>query len=282
MSGPIYILSLSGGKDSAAASLYLHEQGIEHRRVFADTGWEHKDTLAYIRDVLEPQLGPIDVVQNKRGGMVELIEHWDMFPSGFRRWCTRELKVKPLNDYIFGLIAETGRPAISVVGVRAGESHKRSTLPEWDGYVEKRGQYDIWRPLIAWTEEQVIEAHHRHNVPPNPLYLAGASRVGCWPCIYARKKEIRLVADTDPKRIELIERLEARVSDAATKRHGEPKERTFFQARGPASHGGKDAFMPIRKVVEWSRTSAGGVQYEMFPPPDDEGCLRWGMCERAK
>lgn len=32
---------ISGGKDSAALSLWLTENGIEHRRVFANTGWEH-------------------------------------------------------------------------------------------------------------------------------------------------------------------------------------------------------------------------------------------------
>jgi hypothetical protein len=38
----IVIASVSGGRDSAAASLFLHECGIPHRRAFADTGWEHE------------------------------------------------------------------------------------------------------------------------------------------------------------------------------------------------------------------------------------------------
>lgn len=40
----IHILSVSGGKDSAATSLHLTERGIDHWRVFADTGWEHPAT----------------------------------------------------------------------------------------------------------------------------------------------------------------------------------------------------------------------------------------------
>lgn len=38
----VVVCSVSGGKDSAALSLYLTELGIEHRRVFADTGWENE------------------------------------------------------------------------------------------------------------------------------------------------------------------------------------------------------------------------------------------------
>lgn len=53
------VLSVSGGKDSAAASLYLRELGIEHERVFADTGWEHPLTYEHIRGELTRVLGPI-------------------------------------------------------------------------------------------------------------------------------------------------------------------------------------------------------------------------------
>jgi hypothetical protein len=36
--------------------------------------------------------------------------------------------------------------------------------------------------------------------------------------------------------------------------------------------------MPIADVVEWSRTSYGGKQFEMFAS-ETEGCVRWGLCE---
>ena len=37
---------------------------------------------------------------------------------------------------------------------------------------------------------------------------------------------------------------------------------------------------PIDDVVQWSRTSRGGKQYELFASGAD-GCMRWGMCETA-
>ena len=38
-------------------SLYLTEHGIEHERVFLDTGWEHDLTYEYLREDLPRALG---------------------------------------------------------------------------------------------------------------------------------------------------------------------------------------------------------------------------------
>jgi 3'-phosphoadenosine 5'-phosphosulfate sulfotransferase (PAPS reductase)/FAD synthetase len=95
LDGRHVIASVSGGKDSAAMSLWLTEQGIEHERVFADTGWEHPETYRYLWDVLVPKLGPITVVRGPYT-LPELVAKKGMFPSRTRRFCTQELKVKPL------------------------------------------------------------------------------------------------------------------------------------------------------------------------------------------
>jgi 3'-phosphoadenosine 5'-phosphosulfate sulfotransferase (PAPS reductase)/FAD synthetase len=59
LAGRRVIASVSGGKDSAAMCLWLREQGIEHDRVFMDTGWEHDLTYEYLRGPLTALLGPI-------------------------------------------------------------------------------------------------------------------------------------------------------------------------------------------------------------------------------
>ena len=184
---PLVIASISGGKDSAAVSLWLRGQGIEHERVFADTGWESWITYSYMDAVLRPALGPIDVVRSEVGGMAGLVRKKAMFPGGTRRFCTDELKMKPIVAHMLKRAKETGRPVVSVVGVRAAESSKRAGMPEWDGYTSRAGDFDIWRPLIKWTEQDVIDIHHDHQLAPNPLYLHGARRVGCWPCIHAAR-----------------------------------------------------------------------------------------------
>jgi 3'-phosphoadenosine 5'-phosphosulfate sulfotransferase (PAPS reductase)/FAD synthetase len=300
LAGRRVVASISGGKDSAAMSLWLTEQGIDHDRVFLDTGWEHPATYDYLRGELAAKIGPITWLSSPHK-MVSTILRKGMFPSRQRRFCTQELKVFPMQRHLNALI-EGGAELVNAVGIRAAESANRAKLAEWewsDGF-----DCEVWRPLIAWTEDDVIAIHQRNDLRPNPLYLRGAKRVGCFPCIYASKAEIRLVAEIAPERIDLIERLEARSIRAARTRaieRGEPDadvERAWFQDPMPVKKtcadcggvgcdecGGRGTRRlgkpwPISKVVEWSRTSRGGRQIEMFEPPDSErGCMRWGLCE---
>lgn len=262
------VASVSGGKDSAALSLWLTEQGIGHGRVFADTGWEHPATYEYLRGPLTEALGPIEEVRAKRL-MVDLIRRKGMFPSRLRRFCTEDLKVRPIRDYLAAI-----DDPVNVVGIRAAESKARSRMPRWETW--SAGDCDVWRPLIRWTEDDVVEIHAEHGLPPNPLYLRGAARVGCWPCIFSRKREIALVADLTPERIDEIEALEAEVTEAARKR-GAPEEhlpRTLFHGKNSR----KSIPAPIRDVVAWSKTAHGGRQLLLLDkePP---GCMRWGLCD---
>ena len=270
------VASVSGGKDSAAMSLYLRELGIDHDRVFCDTGWEHRDTYTYLRGELTRVLGPIVEIRAEKQ-MVERIRERQMFPRRLRRFCTQELKVFPLQKHLAGYEAEV----LNAVGIRSAESGSRAKMPEWEcapGF-----DCETWRPILAWSLDDVIAIHKRHGLAPNPLYLQGASRVGCWPCIYARKAEVRHIADTDPARIDLIRALEAELTASARARKPSELEkrsdgRAWFQART----GGGGEPWPIDKVVQWSRTSRGGRQFELFAPTDgDAGCMRWGLCEVA-
>lgn len=262
----IVVASVSGGKDSTALSLWLTEHEYEHNRVHADTKWEHAFTEDYVRHTLPPVIGAIDIVCSEKypGGMQQLIEERGM-PGRLRRFCTEELKVKPIRKYLDSLDAET----INVVGVRSRESISRSNLPEWEW--SKAMDCWTWRPLIDWTTEAVIEYHHAHGVKPNPLYtLLGRERVGCWPCVMAAKAELNAVAKYTPERIEQIARLEARVSARAG------GERTMFRKDGPNR---ESLPFPIQEVVEWARTSRGGKQLQMFDDSERDGCMRWGLCE---
>lgn len=272
----IHILSVSGGKDSAATSLYLRELGIEHMRVFADTGWEHPLTYEYLRGPLTEKLGPISEVSSPRL-MTDLIRHKRMFPSRLKRFCTTDLKMKPLARFVKAMADGADSDIVNVIGVRAAESEARRSLPEreWDDFFG----CEVWRPIIRWTEDDVIAIHKRHGLVPNPLYLRGASRVGCWPCIHARKSEIKLVADTDPGRIDEIRKLERDVEALGKPLpDGRTARRAFFQL--PTPNGA--TFIPIDDVVRWSRTIRGGKvedkRGELFANFND-GCARWGMCE---
>lgn len=279
------VASISGGKDSAAMGLWLTEQGIAHDRVFLDTGWEHPATYEYLRGPLTQKLGPI--VELRAAQLMEdLIRHKGMFPSRRRRFCTEELKIKPMQRYLTAR-QDAGEELINAVGVRAAESAARSLLREWE--FQEGFDCEVWRPLLTWSEAQVIEIHKRHGLAPNPLYLRGAQRVGCWPCINARKSEIRLIADIDPARIVRLRVLEdtvAAAAEARAERDGRTFSRpAFFQnpRHELKADGSRDGTCcPIDEVVAWSRTIFGGAEedrQEVLFANLNDGCMRWGLCD---
>lgn len=301
------IASVSGGKDSTAMCLHLRELGIPYEPVFLDTGWENAETYRYLREELPAHIGEIRWLRSEvtlppdleavaqlfeiRLGWYSPMVRWilkkGMFPSGNRRFCTTELKVRPMAKYLDSLDSDV----VNAVGIRHEESGERAKMPEWqdapeDGLIAA----EVWRPIVRFTLDDVIEIHRRHGVTPNRGYLKSARRIGCWPCIRAAKKEIRAIADNDPDRIDIVRDLETIVTARAEAR-AEAMGLTLAE-RGyliPAwfqaplgREDGRWPTWPIDKVVEWSRTAHGGRQIELFTARDHEtGCMRWGMCDVA-
>ena len=268
---PLYA-SISGGKDSTALGLWLKENGLKFTPIFFDTGWEHEETYRYIEETLSPIFGEFLYLRNESlfpgdelwaGGMEQAILKNRIFPSGAAKFCTRLLKLKPLREFMNNERLRLKEKPVNIVGVRAQESAKRAALSE----IEEQDEATVWRPLISWTEADVIEMHHKHKISPNPLYLRGASRVGCFPCIYARKHEIRHLSLAHPERIKRIEELERMVNEL---REEDAKKATFFKSRRSDREP-----MGIREIVEWSKDKTGDDLEDI----EDTGCMRWGLCE---
>lgn len=271
------VVSMSGGKDSTATALALREAGVEGcRYVFADTGWEAPETYVYLESLAQHLGVHIEHVSAEEF-MADKCRRRRGFPARIQRWCTRELKLFPIRDFHEEVEAETGCEVVSVVGVRAAESERRARLPGFED--DETLERWIWRPLIAWSIEDVLAIHHRHGVPVNPLYLRGHERVGCFPCIMSRKEDIRLLAEHAPERIEEIGALEEECTVARLERNAaapgthKQAEAHFFQPRVGSTP------MKIQDVVEWSRTANGGRQFELFTASPSGGCFRWGLCE---
>lgn len=269
--GERIVVGVSGGKDSTATCLHLIERGFipsDFDRVFIDTGWENKKTYEYL-DYLETQIGDIkriraiipikpedkdfiEDIETQIGvsSMLRRIVYYSMFPSRVRKWCTTELKLKPLRQH-FDRMDDV---PLNVVGIRKEESKRRSSMTqiEWNSLLDAY----TWRPILDWRIGDVIAIHKRFNVVPNPLYLESSERVGCYPCIMSRKKEI---ASLDRSRIDLIDRIEKYISAK------KGQERTFFHDHN------------IEIMSQWSKTSRGGKQYSLFSL-EEPSCFKWGMC----
>lgn len=282
-------LSVSGGKDSTAAGLYLREMGVAFTPMFADTGWEHPDTLEYVCD-LERVFGPIAWV-GRPGGMRQLVRDRHGFPARIRRFCTSELKRIPLALHHWTRSPPDRYPVV-VTGIRSAESASRARMPPWElveTHIPGKWTADgkafqviewTWRPLLHWTLDDVVAIHRRHGVRPNPLYLRGFKRVGCFPCIMAGKDELRRIANESPEVIDDIEAMELELTASESERTGDSRLRSFFLDSFTDHGERKSRPISIRDRVAWAHTAHGGVQKLLdLDDPDDEGCGTWGLCE---
>lgn len=223
-----HVLCFSGGKDSTALILWAKENLPEFVTVFCDTGWEHPITYAYIEEVNQTLLaGKLVRLKSETypGGFVQLAVERRGFPSVKRRFCTGELKVAPLHKYYESLDDEI----TSYQGIRADESASRATMREME-WVDDAGGYWISRPILQWTAAQCFDIMYRNGIQPNPLYLMGSSRVGCYPCIMTGLGELkRLLVATPEIRHRLID-LETQVNAANPVTEERKWPSTFFKS----------------------------------------------------
>lgn len=298
----LHVISFSGGKDSVATWLHLtKELKLPNVRcVFADTGHESPLLAGYL-DYLRGIGCPLETVhsthrqlrKNWPDGtdeawldspmtMESLSAHKKRFPSTMARFCTTELKVKPLAAYL----QTTPKDSILVCGVRAEESPKRAAM-EPRGVDEMTG-HERWFPIHDWTHQQVFDCHKRHGVEPNPLYKMGCGRVGCWPCIMATKCELRTLAQRFPEAYDRLGLMEQHVASA-----GKRGNATFFSpSKIPARyHSVTDALSgksiaTADDVRRWAlcEEPAGSEQGLMFEDEGEdafgEACISvYGLCE---
>ena len=280
MSACLRVVSVSGGKDSTALYLWAtYQWGADFRAVFADTGHEHPVTLNYVRNLHEmvesPMIkGPkVEWVKadfstrlQAKGktatgdGMHDLLAWKGRAPSTKAQFCTEHLKLAPIRDWLNKIRGDS--EVIMYVGIRADESERRSKMPEteWSKYYD----CEVQRPLLHWSESMVWTQLRLYNVPPNPLYTElGAARVGCYPCIHARKSELASMPDWAWDRLREYEKTTGK---------------SWFSAGTVPG-----VFIPtIDQVREWARTTRGGYQFNLLAPDakDVPSCMStWGVCE---
>lgn len=229
-------------------------------------GWDEEN----VRRVLE-HLHPTGIP------FVDMALYKGRFPSTKARFCTGDLKLEAIKRYCTGpAIAEaiaaggSARDVIQWVGIRRDESPARANALEWD--VDHLGNR-VYRPLVDWSKQQCFELLAKHGVEPNPLYKLGCRRVGCMPCINARKAEIMEIAKRWPEHVDKIREWERLVSMCSKRGTA-----TFFHADTVPGTG--DTRANIDAVVEWSKTGRGGVQYSMDALLDPPACSSlYGLCE---
>ncbi len=196
-----HILSLSGGKDSAALALHMRDRIEDMEYVFCDTGKELKETYKYLNK-MEAYLGKPIIRLNP----VYSFDHWlevfgGFLPSPLARWCTKQLKLKPFEQYCGDDIVH------SYIGIRADEdrigyiSHNPNINPIYpfkeDG-INKEGVFNILKESGVGI----------------PDYYKWRSRSGCYFCFYQKKAEWIRMREHHPDLFEQALKYEKTSSDA--------------------------------------------------------------------
>ena len=214
--GVRHIVSVSGGKDSAALALYLWEKypGIKMEYVFCDTGCELPETYEYLQrlgailgqpivhlnalDLIgvakKPGRNPFDIwLKEVYGGFL---------PSPQARWCTRILKIKPYEKYI------GDDRAISYIGIRGDEDR--------DGYQSKKppviSEQPNIMPCYPFRDDNLGLADIKLILEESglglPSYYEWRSRSGCYFCFYQKIGEWQGLKERHPDWFEMAKTYE--------------------------------------------------------------------------
>lgn len=196
---PRHILGLSGGKDSAALALYMRDKypdrAIEY--FFTDTGSELPEVEDYLnkleseldqpivrlraKEVFEDEIGV--QARNGEGIFGEIFKnvYQGFLPSPQSRWCTVQMKLKPLEKWIAPTL-EAGGSIISYIAIRSDEDRMGYNPPN-----------PAIMPKFPFVEDgidifgvnEILEA----SGIGKPTYYDWRSRSGCTFCFYQQKIE---------------------------------------------------------------------------------------------
>ena len=195
MTNERHILGISGGRDSASLAVYMRQYHphLPLEYFFTDTGKELPEVYSFL-DKLEGFLGkPIQRLNPDRDFDFWLDEYVNFLPSPRTRWCTRQLKLRPLEHWLKEDL-EAGTTIHSYVAIRADE-------PSREGYQATHPNMRVHFPLrdAGIDRAGVLEILDQSDVG-EPEYYKWRSRSGCTFCFYQQKIEWVRLAENHPDR----------------------------------------------------------------------------------
>jgi 3'-phosphoadenosine 5'-phosphosulfate sulfotransferase (PAPS reductase)/FAD synthetase len=196
---PRHICGISGGKDSSAMAIYIKNTRpkiFEKLELyFTDTGSELPEVYEYL-DKLENYLGKkilrikADPNTDEKFKVVDGNDHSVPFddllaayngflPAPNARWCTRSLKIVPMEQWI------GDDYCYSYIGIRADE-------PEREGYSSRSKNKNII-PVFLYRQDGLV-LQDIYNILETsgvglPEYYKWRTRSGCYFCFYQRRVE---------------------------------------------------------------------------------------------
>ena len=199
-----HVLGLSGGKDSAALAVHMAENypQLEIDYFFTDTGSELPEVQTYL-SYLETKLNDKKILRlnPKKKFKWWLHKYKHFLPSPNTRWCTKQLKIAPFEEWIKPFI-DDGYTVYSYVAIRSDEHYREGynsksdklivKLPFKDDGIDKKGVYQILERAGLGL----------------PEYYEWRSRSGCTFCFFQQKIEWVGLLERHPEAFQAAKDLE--------------------------------------------------------------------------
>jgi 3'-phosphoadenosine 5'-phosphosulfate sulfotransferase (PAPS reductase)/FAD synthetase len=223
-------IAFSGGRTSA----YMLRQIIEAngglpdraRVVFANTGREMPETLDFVQEVSQrwgvrvdwveyldtaPRFALVSHNSASRDGepFAALIRRRKFLPNQRTRFCTGDLKIKPVARY---LVAEGWDAWISALGIRADEARRVNRDPQ-------RERWQRWYPLAdaGVSKRDVLGFWQRQPFDLRLPDFGGNTALGnCDGCFLKSEASLAMLARDYPERHAWWERMEEETTEATT------------------------------------------------------------------
>lgn len=201
MSGYRYIARCSYGNDSIAMLQLLHEHQLKDVVVVNnDTGWASEEWPKRVAEgeAWVRSLGWEAVTLPSKGFEAGTLNHSQtgMFPTRLRKWCTKELKIRPF--LAWAKEADPEKRAVVCVGVRRAESVARRSacafMPEQDN-----GRH-VWHPLVEFTD-----ANRDAMIAKTPFPVLPHRSDECAICINSNRADLRRASARDIERVAALE-----------------------------------------------------------------------------
>lgn len=220
------VVSFSGGKDSTAMLLHMLELNEHIDEVLTcDTGMEFPamyEHIAKVSDILKEKGIKHTILKAPHDFEYYLLEipiksekYGDHFgygwPSVNCRWCTKHLKITPINQYYKNL--KKDHDIIHCIGIAADEVKRLN---------RKNNKKENHRhPLIewGWTEKQCLEYCYSLGYDWGGLYER-FNRVSCWCCPLASLSELRKLWQYYPDLWNILREWETRMKAPDTGKRG--------------------------------------------------------------
>lgn len=192
-----HVLGISGGKDSAALAVFMrqHYPELNIEYFFTDTGKELPEVYDFLGR-LEGFLGkPIERLNPHRDFDFWLRQYNQFLPSAQTRWCTRQLKLLPFEQWVKPML-ESGDEVYSYVAIRADEDYR-------EGYSSRNDKLKVRFPF----REHGIDKPGVSDILVSsgvgwPKYYEWRSRSGCTFCFFQQKIEWVRLKERHPDEFE--------------------------------------------------------------------------------